>query len=154
MRRPTLFPEGLLALGFAVQGNDLTHPLRGAAIAGWTPGCEGRPSWIDSIASDARREALILVRRQRVNGWHRELQAAVGRLLLGARARETRRRLRALVPDRALAARLPARLTREPACDGPRRERRHRRRSPSPKAAAAAAAVVARVATRAERAGG
>jgi hypothetical protein len=58
----------------------------------------------------------VLSRRDVVNGWHRDLQRAVGRLL-DALSSGDARAVRALVPDRALAARLPRALAREPACD-------------------------------------
>ena len=110
-----LFPDGVQALGFAVKGDGVTIRYE-APYAGRKPGCQGQTELVDLYRADARREDLVLVRRGVVNGWHRELQAAVGRVLLALDAGDAAT-LGALVPDRALAARLPRTLTREPACD-------------------------------------
>jgi hypothetical protein len=111
----TLFPDGVQALGFAVKGDEVTIRYQ-APYAGRKPGCQGQTELIDLYRPAVRRDDLVLVRRSVVNGWHRELQAAVGRVLLALDTGDAAT-LAALVPDRALAARLPRTLTREPACD-------------------------------------
>jgi|KBSSwiStaDraftv2_1062776.scaffolds.fasta_scaffold31308_2 hypothetical protein len=110
-----LFPDGVQALGFAVKGDRVTIRYE-APYAGRKPGCQGQTELVDLYRPDVRRENLVLVRRGIVNGWHRELQAAVGRVLLALETGDSAT-LGALVPDRALALRLPRTLTREPACD-------------------------------------
>jgi hypothetical protein len=110
-----LFPDGVQALGFVVKGDGVTIRYE-APYTGRKPGCQGQTELVDLYRPDVRREDLVLARRGVVNGWHRELQAAVGRVLLALDAGDAAT-LRALVPDRALAARLPRALTREPACD-------------------------------------
>jgi hypothetical protein len=110
-----LFPDGVGALGFAVKDGGVSIRYE-APYAGRKPGCQGQTELIDVYREDARRGELVLVRRSVVNGWHRELQAAVGRVLV-ALERGDAATLRALVPDRGLAARLPRTLSREPACD-------------------------------------
>jgi len=111
----SLFPDGVRAIGFTVRNNGVTIRYE-APYEGRKPGCPGQTELVDLYRPDARRGDLILARRGVVNGWHRELQAAVGRVL-AALDRGDAVALRALVPDRALAARLPRTLTREPACD-------------------------------------
>jgi hypothetical protein len=110
-----LFPDGLRALGFAVKSDGVSIRYE-APYAGRKPGCQGQTELVDLYRADVRREDLVLVRRAVVNGWHRELQAAVGRVLVALDAGDAAT-LGALAPDRALAARLPRTLTREPACD-------------------------------------
>jgi hypothetical protein len=110
-----LFPDGLQALGFAVKADGVTIRYE-APYTGRKPGCQGQTELVDLYRPDVRREDLVLVRRSVINGWHRELQAAVGRVLRALDAGDAAT-LGALVPDRALAARLPRTLTREPACD-------------------------------------
>jgi hypothetical protein len=110
-----LFPDGVRALGFAVKSEGVTIRYE-APYAGRKPGCQGQTELVDLYRPDVRREDLVLVRRAVVNGWHRELQAAVERLLVALDTGDAAA-LHALVPDRALAARLPRTLTREPACD-------------------------------------
>jgi hypothetical protein len=112
---PALFPDGLRALGFAVKSDGIAIRYE-ARYPGWKPGCERQTEQVDLYRPDPRKPGLALVRRDVVNGWHRELQQQVGRLLDGLAAGDPRV-IAALVPDRALAARLPRTLHREPACD-------------------------------------
>ncbi len=112
---PALFPDGLQALGFAVRSDGIAIRYE-ARYPGWKPGCERQTEQVDLYRPDPRRPGVVLIRRDVVNGWHRELQGSVGRLL-DALAAGDARSLAALVPDRALAARLPRTLSREPACD-------------------------------------
>jgi hypothetical protein len=110
------FPEGLWALGFSVAPGEIAI-RREARYPGWKPGCAGQTEWLEVYRADARRD-VALARRQAINGWHRDLQAAVERLF-AALGRGDEAALAALVPDRALRARLPRTLAREPACDEP-----------------------------------
>jgi len=111
----TLFPDGLWALGFFVKGADISIRYE-ARYPGWKPGCDGQTEHVDLYRPDARRDAPALARRQVVNGWHRELQAAVARLLAALPSRDPAP-LAELVPDRSLRGRLPRGLAPEPACD-------------------------------------
>ena len=111
----TPFPDGLSATAFAVKDGTLAIRYE-PAYPGFKPGCDRQTEHVDFYREDAKRPGLALSRRDVVNGWHRDLQRAVGRLLDALAADDTRA-VRALVPDRALAARLPRALAREPACD-------------------------------------
>ena len=73
--------SGGRALGFAVKSDGVSIRYE-APYAGRKPGCQGQTELVDLYRTDVRREDLVLVRRTVVNGWHRELQAAVGRVLL------------------------------------------------------------------------
>jgi hypothetical protein len=53
-----------------------------------------------------------------VNGWHRDLHAAMARLITALAAGD-RATVTTLVPERAVRAILPRHLVREPACDQP-----------------------------------
>jgi hypothetical protein len=109
-----LFPDGVQALGFAVKGDGVTIRYE-APYAGRKPGCQGQTELVDLYRPDVRREDLVLVRRSR----QRLAPRAAGRGR--ARAPRARRRRRGDAwragAHRALAARLPRTLTREPACD-------------------------------------
>ncbi len=109
------FPDGLSVLGFGVKDGAISVRYE-ARYPGWHPGCQGQTEQIDVYRPDPRRGGLALASRRVVRAWHRELQAAVSRLLaaLGAGDVVTINRL---VPDRAVRARLPHALAREPACD-------------------------------------
>ncbi len=147
-----LFPDGVRALGFAVKSDGVTIRYE-APYAGRKPGCQGQTELVDLYRPDARREDLVLVRRNVVNGWHRELQAAVGRVLLAldagrrgdascAGARPCARRAVAAHPDPRAGLRR-GRAGNADIGNG----RRHRGAERSPRA------VVARVATRARTGG-
>lgn len=110
-----VFPRGLSALGFAVREDGVSVRYE-APYEGRKPGCAGQTELVDLYRPDAKSASLALARRAVVNGWHRELQGTVGRLL-AALASGDRTVIAELVPDRALASRLPPALTREPACD-------------------------------------
>lgn len=111
----TLFPDGLSATAFAVKNGTIAIRYE-PEYPGWKPGCDRQTEHVDFYRPDARRPGLVLSRRDVLNGWHRDLQRAVGRLL-DALSSGDARAVRALVPDRALATRLPRALAREPACD-------------------------------------
>jgi hypothetical protein len=111
----TLFPGGLWALGFSVKGAEVSIRYE-PRYPGWKPGCERQTEHVDLYRPDARGDALVLARRQVVNGWHRELQATVERFLAALASRH-QATLAELVPDRALRGRLPRTLAAEPACD-------------------------------------
>ena len=135
-RSAALFPDGLPAVGFAVKGDEVDASATSRAIRAGSPAATGQTEHEDLYRlGRAARGSGRWSRRQVVNGWHRELQAAVGRLLLALDAGDAATP-RALVPDRALARAVAARL--DPRA-GLRRGRaghaRHRPRSPSPKSA-------------------
>lgn len=111
----SLFPQGLAALGFAVKDDGVSVRYE-APYDGRTPGCAGQTELVDLYRPDARGVSLVLARRAVTNAWHRDLQTSVGTLLAALSAGD-KVALAALVPDRALAARLPRTLAREPACD-------------------------------------
>jgi hypothetical protein len=109
------FPDGLWATGFALRDGQLVvqYEIR---YPGWKPGCSDETEHEDRFRWSGRGPGLKLVGRRVVNGWHRELQAAVTRLYeaLGADDQQT---LRELVTDASLRARLPRDLRAEPVCD-------------------------------------
>src|SRR5262245_48691422 len=109
------FPDGVPAVGFAVKNDSVTIRYE-APYAGRKQGCPGQTELVDVYRPDARRGDLALVRRTVLNGWHRDLHAAVGRVLAALGAGDAAA-VAALVPSRAVAARLPRTLQREPACD-------------------------------------
>jgi len=111
----TPFADGLSATAFAVKDGTIAIRYE-PAYPGFKPGCDRQTEHVDFYRPDAKRPGLALSRRDVVNGWHRDLQRAVGRLLDAVSSGDARA-VRALVPDRALAARLPRVLAREPACD-------------------------------------
>jgi hypothetical protein len=108
-----LFPDGLLARSWSLRGADLRvrYELR---YPGWAPGCEGQTEQEDVYRLTPAGGARLS--RRALDGWHRELHAAVSRLTAALAARDAAA-VAALVPDRALRARLPAGLRAEPACD-------------------------------------
>jgi hypothetical protein len=83
---------------------------------GWKPGCVGQVEQEDLYRYDRASDRVARARRETFNAWHRELHAHVARLF-GALAADDRRALAVLVPDETVRARLPRRLTPEPACD-------------------------------------
>jgi hypothetical protein len=108
-----VFADDLLARSWAVRGGEvrIRYELR---YPGWAPGCEGQTEQED-VYRVTTNVVTRLARRQ-VDGWHRELHAAVERLT-AALAAGDERTVAALVPDRGLRARLPAALRSEPTCD-------------------------------------
>jgi hypothetical protein len=110
-----LFPEGLWAIAFgAARGQvSVRHEAR---YPGWTSGCAGETEEEDVYRQPRAGETLVLLRRRVWNGWHREVHAAVARLLAALGAGDGRA-LAELVPAPALRARLPRGLELEPACD-------------------------------------
>lgn len=125
----TLLPDGLAARWYGVRGGEITvrHAI---AYPGWTAGCDGQAEYEDVYRLAPGASAFARAARREINGWHREVHAAAGRLF-AALARGDRPALGALVPDPALRRRLPATLRGEPACDG----------SPGPDGAVSIAAV-------------
>src|SRR5205814_7461987 len=109
-----LFPDGLHARAWVVRPGEirLRYELH---YPGWTPGCEGQTEQEDVYRLAPAQSTLTRVSRQPHNAWHRDLHAAVARLV-AALAEGDEPSLAALVPDAALRARLPA-LVPEPACD-------------------------------------
>jgi hypothetical protein len=110
-----IYAEGLLARSWSVRGSDvrIRYEVR---YPGWAPGCDGQTEQEDvyrltPVASVTR------VGRQEHDAWHRDLHAAVGRLMTALAARDEAT-LTTLVPDRTLRGRLPTTLRPEPACDG------------------------------------
>ena len=85
---------------------------------GWTPGCAAQTESEDAWRLSPTRTTFVLAGRAPHHAWHRELRAAVARLL-GALASGDRRTIVALVPDALVRRQLPARLGAEPACDAP-----------------------------------
>jgi hypothetical protein len=83
---------------------------------GWVPGCDGQTEQEDVFRYSPGRHTFRLVGRRIHHRWHRELHAALGRVLTALQQRDARA-LAALVPDRRLRATLPAGLEREAACD-------------------------------------
>jgi hypothetical protein len=110
----TLFPGGLYVRAYAVRPPEvrLRYELH---YPGWTPGCEGQTEQEDVYRLLPARSTAVHVSRHEHDGWHRELHVAATRLF-AALAERDEPALAAVVPDRALRARLPA-LTHEPACD-------------------------------------
>jgi hypothetical protein len=110
----TLLGEDLRVRSWSVRNGELRlrYVLR---YPGWAPGCEGQTEQED-VYRVALPGGVTRVARQEHNAWHRDLHAAVERLTLALSARDESA-LAALVPDRALRARLPATLRPEPSCD-------------------------------------
>jgi hypothetical protein len=109
------FPEGLRVKTFDVKDGRLRVRYE-VRYPGWQPGCDGETEQEDLYRAPPAGDGLVLRRRRIVNGWHRELHAAVTRLLAALRAGDARS-VAELVPDAALRARLPRELEGEPACD-------------------------------------
>ncbi len=109
-----LFADGLLARSWSVRGGDvrIRYEVR---YPGWAPGCDGQTEQED-VYRVAPAAAVVRVARQEHDAWHRDLHAAVGRLVSALAARDETA-LTALVPDRALRTQLPSTLRPEPACD-------------------------------------
>jgi hypothetical protein len=112
-----LFPEGLSAHGYAARGTELTI-RHDAHYPGWVPGCTQQTQHEDVLRLAPGQERYVRVSRRDLNPWHRDLHAAVSRLLAVLGARDAAALAR-LVGDAALRARLPTSLEREPACDAP-----------------------------------
>jgi hypothetical protein len=108
-----LFADGLLARAWSVRGADvrIRYELR---YPGWAPGCEGQTEQEDVYR--VTPTGVARVGRRTLEPWHRELHAAVDRLV-AALAERDEAALATLVPDRDLRGRLPVGLRAEPACD-------------------------------------
>jgi hypothetical protein len=109
-----LFADGLLVRSWSVRGGDvrIRYEVR---YPGWAPGCDGQTEQED-VYRVAPAAAVVRVARQEHDAWHRDLHAAVGRLVSALAARDETT-LTALVPDRALRTQLPSTLRPEPVCD-------------------------------------
>lgn len=105
----------LYAVAYEVRGHEVVVRYE-ARYPGWKPGCDGQTEQEDHYRYAPASETLVLVRRHVHNGWHRELHAAVERLLDALR-RGDERVLAALGLPPELHRRLPGSLEREPACD-------------------------------------
>ena len=109
------FPDGLQASDWRV-GDGMLRLRYETRYPGWQPGCADQTEREDVWATSARTAGLSLQNRRVLNGWHRELHAAVDRLFAALDASD-REVLTALVPDPALRARLPRALRADPVCD-------------------------------------
>lgn len=109
------FPEGLRVKTLDVKDGRLLVRYE-VRYPGWQPGCDAETEQEDLYRASPAGDGLVLRGRRIVNGWHRELHAAVTRLLAALRAGDARSVVE-LVPDPALRARLPRELEAEPACD-------------------------------------
>jgi hypothetical protein len=107
------FPDGLWSIDFTVARGQI-KVRRELHYPGWTPGCAGQSEEEDVLGP--ARAGVALLRRRVDNAWHREVHAAMTRLL-GALATGDSRALADLVPSPSLRARLPRGLELEPACD-------------------------------------
>jgi hypothetical protein len=114
-RSADAFPAGLTATGFRVRPPEITirYP---AVYEGWRAGCADQTEHEDVFREVAATGRLTLASRRVINPWHRELRGAVARLFQALAAGD-QRALAALVPDRRVRERLPARLLAEGACD-------------------------------------
>ncbi len=83
---------------------------------GWKPGCADQSEQEDIYRPSTRGAGLLLAHRRVLNGWHRELQAAVARFFDALHAGD-RKTITALVADPTLRARLPSELRPESVCD-------------------------------------
>jgi len=108
------FAGGLRARSWSVRGSEvrIRYELR---YPGWAPGCEGQAE-VEDVYRVSPAAVVTRVARREHDGWHRDLHAAVARLM-SALAAGDETALAALVTDRGLRARLPATLRPEPTCD-------------------------------------
>lgn len=109
-----LLAAGLRARSWSVRGAEvrIRYEVR---YPGWAPGCEGQ-SEVEDTYRVSPTGTVTRVARHEHDGWHRDLHAAVARLV-SALAAGDETTLASLVTDRGLRARLPATLRPEPACD-------------------------------------
>jgi hypothetical protein len=112
--------DGLRATGWSVRAGEIRIRYQ-PDYPGWKPGCEEVTEHEDTYRVVAGAGGLALARRQVLNGWHRELGAAVARLLAALGQRD-QAALADLVPDRGLREQIPAGLEAEPACEEGRPE--------------------------------
>jgi len=108
------YPDGLwvahveVASGRVMLRRELRYP-------GWKPGCDVQAEEEDRYRAEPGG-GLVLASRQVFNGWHRDLQRSVTRLLAALTSAD-RRTLAELVPDASVRAGLPPALLPEAACD-------------------------------------
>jgi hypothetical protein len=118
------FPDGLRAAalrsltGGVVIRREVDYP-------GWKPGCDGQTELEAVVRYVPAADRVVRGEDRVVNGWHRELHAAVERLVTALAASDGRAAA-ALVTDAGLLARLPSRLALEPLCDEARADARGR----------------------------
>lgn len=110
-----LFPDGLPARWYTVRGSEFTVRHQ-AVYPGWTPGCEQQTEHEDHYRLAPGGARFARISRREINGWHRDLHAAAGRLFEALMAGDPAALTR-LVRDPTLRARLPSTLRRAPACD-------------------------------------
>ena len=101
------FPDGLWVSDWRTQAGRARAALR-APLSGLEAGLRGPDRAGGRLPRRPPRRGLTLVRRQVVNGWHRELRAAVDALLRRARRRTTRARSPSWCPIRRCARGCPA----------------------------------------------
>jgi hypothetical protein len=109
------FPEGLWAKAHSIGDGRLLVRYE-VHYPGWKSGCDLETEQEDVYRAPPTGRGLMLLRRRVVNGWHRELHAAVTGFFVAVRAGDAKR-LAVLVPDPLLRARLPHELGPDPACD-------------------------------------
>jgi hypothetical protein len=99
---------------------------------GWIPGCEHQTEQEDVFRSAPNGAALARTSQRQFDRWHQTLHRSVEDVL-AALAAGNDAALASLVPDARVRERLPAGLTREPACDAPE--------GPDPRAVSVAAST-------------
>jgi hypothetical protein len=110
-----LFPEGLAASEVRVARHELAVRYE-VRLPGLAAGCQDPLEHRDVFRPAPGGERLVLARREVRNGWRRELQVALGRLLRAVEVGDGRA-LAQLAPRPDLRGRLPRALTAEPACE-------------------------------------
>jgi hypothetical protein len=110
-----VFPVGLSATGLSARDGRLVVRYE-VRYPGWKSGCADQTEQEDIYRPPPRGTGLRLTHRRVLNGWHRELQAAIARFFDALNARD-RKTLTALVSDPTLRARLPSGLRPESVCD-------------------------------------
>jgi hypothetical protein len=110
-----LFPEGLTVRTYSIRGDEIRVRYE-PDYPGHTPGCEGQTETEDLYRTSPESGTLVRRSTREVNGWHRELRAAVARLFDALAARDEPS-LTKLVTDAQLRRRLPVDLRPDAACD-------------------------------------
>ena len=110
-----LFGPDFSAIAYEIRDQELAIRYE-ARYPGWKPGCEGQTEQEDHYRYVPASETFILTQREIYNGWHRELHAAVERLLAALRQGDQLvLSALGLIPE--LRRGLPTRLELEPICD-------------------------------------
>jgi hypothetical protein len=110
----SLFGDDLRVRSWSVRGGELRIRYE-VRYPGWAPGCQDQTEQEDVYRMSPTGEPTRVARREH-DAWHRDLHAAVERLVGALGARDDAA-VAALVPDRALRRRLPPTLRAEPTCD-------------------------------------